>query len=236
MRARGSSRSRVMRFRAIGWIVVVALLALAVLGPTSSLASTENPTCADAGYSLSFKIDTGSLANKTYKAGDAVVVTNWDGQEITLSNLSNDGQTFDWSSTKPVSLVIVKAGSDNHRSYQYDPPASSGTGLTHGAGQQGISHISFCGSPLLSTPPPTTPPSPPISTPPPPTTPPPTTPPTVAPTGSSLSETATPEPTLPPTDSLAGEAQPSPDSWRLVLVAIAGLLAAILVLTPNRRR
>jgi len=60
--------------------------------------------------------------------------------------------------------------------------------------------------------------------------------PTVAPTGSSLSETATPVPTLPPTDNLTGQAQPSPDSWRLVLVAIAGLLAAILVLTPNRRR
>ncbi|MEX2011079.1 MAG: hypothetical protein WEF51_02455 [Chloroflexota bacterium] len=60
--------------------------------------------------------------------------------------------------------------------------------------------------------------------------------PTAAPTGGSGSETATPEPTLPPTDILAGSAQPSPEAWRLVLVAIAGLLSGILVLTPNRRR
>jgi len=113
-------------------------------------------------------------------------------------------------------------------------------------------------SPPPTTPPPSTPPpsTPPPSTPPP-STPPPSTPPpgqptptptvaptaggatptpTVAPTGGSGSETATPVPNLPPTDILAGDAQPSPESWRLVIVAIAGLLAGILVLTPNRRR
>jgi hypothetical protein len=253
MRAIESSRSRAMRFRAIGWLTVTAVAAVALIAPTSSLAIEKNPTCADSGYPLSFKIDTGTLANKTYQAGDASVVTNWEGQQITLSNLSGDGQTFDWSSTKPVSLVIVKAGDDNHRFYTYAPPATSGTGLTHGQGQQGISHIDFCGATQQSAPPSSAPPSsaPPSTPPPGATTPPPgatatptvaptaggaTPTPTVAPTGSSASETATPDRTLPPTDILAGEAQPSPDSWRLVLVAIAGLLAGILVLTPNRRR
>jgi hypothetical protein len=48
--------------------------------------------------------------------------------------------------------------------------------------------------------------------------------------------TATPGRTLPPTDAIGGLGQPAPDSWRLVLVAIAGILSATLVLTPARRR
>jgi hypothetical protein len=48
--------------------------------------------------------------------------------------------------------------------------------------------------------------------------------------------TATPGRTLPPTDALSGHAQPTPDSWRLLLVAMAGILSATLILTPARRR
>jgi hypothetical protein len=43
-----------------------------------------------------------------------------------------------------------------------------------------------------------------------------------------------PEATLPPTDELAAR-QPTGDTWRILLVAMAGLLAAILLLTPTRR-
>jgi hypothetical protein len=57
-----------------------------------------------------------------------------------------------------------------------------------------------------------------------------------SPTGSSGGETGSPDRTLPPTDTLAGEAQANPESWRLVLIMIAGLLSAILVLTPDRQR
>jgi hypothetical protein len=40
--------------------------------------------------------------------------------------------------------------------------------------------------------------------------------------------------TLPPTDSLSGGSQgPTGDSWRLVLLAMAGILAATLLLTPT---
>jgi hypothetical protein len=39
--------------------------------------------------------------------------------------------------------------------------------------------------------------------------------------------------TVPPTDSLsAGTHAPSGDSWRLILLAMAGILAATLLLTP----
>ena len=57
----------------------VALLAIAL--PSGATTNPEevggNPTCADLGYNLSFKIDTGDLQNKTYKAGAAAVATNW---------------------------------------------------------------------------------------------------------------------------------------------------------------
>ena len=41
--------------------------------------------------------------------------------------------------------------------------------------------------------------------------------------------------TLPPTDTLSGgTTAPSSDSWRLILLAMAGLLVTTLLLTPNR--
>ena len=146
--------------RRLTWLVVAALATMALFAPVaiSNAASvtpthpTGNPTCADFGYSLSFKIDTGDLENTTYAEGDTFVVTNWDGQEITISGLSADGQTFDWSSTLPVSAVLVKAGNDNNNLYTYNPPVTSDTDLTHGEGQQGISHLLFCGNAPTSTP------------------------------------------------------------------------------------
>ena len=47
-------------------------------------------------------------------------------------------------------------------------------------------------------------------------------------------ETETPEITLPPTDSFGGAATPTNESWRIMLVLMAGLLASVLILTPKR--
>ena len=44
--------------------------------------------------------------------------------------------------------------------------------------------------------------------------------------------TGTPGTTLPPTDTVPGTAAPAGDSWRLIVLALAGLLAAALLLTP----
>jgi hypothetical protein len=76
--------------------------------------------------------------------------------------------------------------------------------------------------------PPTAPPitNPPI------TNPPITNPPTTAPTQSLLAATGTPVVTAPPTDSFGDPSRPSTDTWRLLLIALAGLLASFLVLTP----
>ena len=57
--------------------------------------------------------------------------------------------------------------------------------------------------------------------------------PTVVPTGSVGGETGTPNITLPPTDTITGgTTTPTGDGWRLVLLAMAGLLATALLLTP----
>ena len=52
--------------------------------------------------------------------------------------------------------------------------------------------------------------------------------------------TATPAITLPPTDTFgSGSMAPTNDSWRILLVVMAGILASALILTPSpasRRR
>jgi hypothetical protein len=53
------------------------------------------------------------------------------------------------------------------------------------------------------------------------------------PTGEVLAETGAPAVTLPPTDTLSGSTQaPAGESWRLILLAMAGILATTLLLTP----
>ena len=53
------------------------------------------------------------------------------------------------------------------------------------------------------------------------------------PTGGVLAETGAPQVTLPPTDTLSGSTQtPTGESWRIVLLAMAGILATTLLLTP----
>ena len=57
--------------------------------------------------------------------------------------------------------------------------------------------------------------------------------PTATPTGEVLPATGTPTTTLPPTDTLGSATPPAAnDGWRLILLAMAGLLAATLLLTP----
>jgi hypothetical protein len=57
---------------------------------------------------------------------------------------------------------------------------------------------------------------------------------TGTPTGGVGGATGTPDPTLPATDTSDGAPRASGDGLRIVLLALAGLLAAALVLTPAR--
>ena len=292
METTSRARRRATTFRRIGWLAVAAMTTLALVGPAAGPVAAAgptdpgpgNPTCTDvnSAWTLQFKIDTGTLENRTYDWDEGLpVVSNWTDQAISISGLSGGGQTFNWSSTLPVSGVLVKAGNDNHALYTYIPPATSDTGLTHGPNQQGISHVTFCGTVGTTTTTTTTDSTTTTDT---------TTGTTTATTtatttqatttqatttqatttqatttqatttqattqatttqatttqatttqatttegdqGGVLGATATPNATPPPTDTLPTSGTPGGDSWRLALLAIAGLLATLLLLAP----
>ena len=297
METTSRARRRATTFRRIGWLAVAAMTTLALVGPAAGPVAAAgptdpgpgNPTCTDvnSAWTLQFKIDTGTLENRTYEWDEGLpVVSNWTDQAISISGLSGGGQTFNWSSTLPVSGVLVKAGNDNHALYTYIPPATSDTGLTHGPNQQVISHVTFCGTVGTTTTTTTTDSTTTTDT---------TTGTTTATTtatttqatttqatttqatttqatttqattqatttqatttqatttqatttqatttqatttegdqGGVLGATATPNATPPPTDTLPTSGTPGGDSWRLALLAIAGLLATLLLLAP----
>jgi len=134
-------------------VAAVAALALSLLWVMSPALATHvvptpinegNPTCDDFAPEgedwTQFKLQGDDLADGTYTDGTL---------EVTIDNFvnSNSGTpgSFDWSSNIGVDAVFVKAGTDKHNLYLYDPEETSDTGLGPQAGQgNGISHISFC--------------------------------------------------------------------------------------------
>jgi hypothetical protein len=236
---------RVSTIRKIGWLGVASMLSLALLAPAANAAEGNPPSVECAGYTYYFKIDTGDLNEATYADGDADVVTNWPGQEITLSDIAEGGQTFDWSSTEAVSQVVHKEGSQEFATV-YDPAVWAGS--VADMSQQGISHITFCGNPVTTTTTDTTTTE---------TTTTDTTTTETTTTDTTTTETTTtdttettsttssisvggitfePTVTLPPSDTLDTPSEPAGSTWRLLLIAMAGLLAAVMVLTPARVR
>jgi hypothetical protein len=136
--------------RGIAGLAAAASLAVALAVPafashvTPTPISAGNPTCDDfapAGESWTeFKLEGGNLADGTYSDGTL---------EVTISNFQDSSSgtpgSFDWESNIGVDAVFVKAGTDKHNLYVYDPEATSDTGLSPQSGQgNGISHISFC--------------------------------------------------------------------------------------------
>ncbi|MFZ5854779.1 MAG: hypothetical protein ACOYXS_09830, partial [Chloroflexota bacterium] len=194
---RGSGpRSRLTAFRTIGWLAVVSMLAVALLGPGAGaalgasvtpifVAGAASKTCSD------FAATAGGgqtwLESKMDPNANGVIVVPSFGT-ITISNTLND-KTFDWSSTFGIDSVYVKGGHDGSYLYVYAPTALSAesfgdTNLTS-PGRNAISHISFCydESNPTPTPTPTTEPTPtPQPTPTPTTEPTPTPTPTTEPT------------------------------------------------------
>jgi hypothetical protein len=100
----------------------------------------ENAGCGECEYA--YKIDEwgkdGANMDATYMPGD--------GNTIIISN--DDGNSFDFTSTRPVSCVIVKGGTGAIVFY-YDPPVYGDTGLFAPVNEDteerfDISHVSFC--------------------------------------------------------------------------------------------
>jgi hypothetical protein len=233
------ARRRGGLLRTAGWLSAAAMLALSAFAPSVQAASVVptpinegNPTCADfnAGW-IQVKVE--PPGNGTF--GDGTL-------SVTITNFQNSSGgtpgSFDWSSNIGVDAVFVKAGSDKHNLYVYDPESTGDTDLGPQSGTgNGISHISFCydedGEPST---PPSTPPSNP-----------PTNPPTgseepassesTQPSGEVGGVVGTPNVTPPATDAAIGDRGAS-SATPAMLVAAAMLLIVILmsIRRPARRR
>ena len=152
-----------------GWLAAGLLAAVATFGPAPRAAlgavtvtpvNSGNPTCASfapIGTTWSeLRLQEARLADSTYTDGTLTVTISG----FTQSASGTSG-SFDWSSNIGVDAVFVKAGSDKHHLYRYEPEATSGADLSPQAGKgNGISHISFCYDvDLPPTDDPTTPPT-----------------------------------------------------------------------------
>jgi hypothetical protein len=193
-----------------------------------------NPTCADFDASWTqFKLEGGNLADGTYSDGRL---------EVTISSFQNSDSgnpgSFDWSSNIGVDAVFVKAGSDKHNLFVYDPESIGDTDLGPQAGQgNGISHISFCYDDDAPPPPPADEPEPPVDEPP---ADEPNTPddPAPTPSGEVQGVTGTPDPTLPPTDTAAADAGESGAGLQvlLIVIMIVAITGIVTVRMPSRSR
>jgi hypothetical protein len=245
--------------RKAGWLASASLLAVAALAPAAQAASVapisisdqKNPTCGDFNEGWTeFKLQDANLANGVYSDGTlTITITGFVGSD------SGTPGSFDWASNIGVDAVLVKAGSDKHNLYVYDPESTGDTDLSPQEGQgNGISHISFCYDADEPSAPPSTPPSTAPSTPPStePSTAPstaPSTPPSGSeepagseapaasdqPTGGVAGATGTPRVTPPPTDALGVSQAISNDGWRVVLIGLAAILVATLTFTQPQR-
>lgn len=130
-------------------ILYVSTIAVAsVLAATNAVHATEvtpvfvddNPSCTDLGYDFGFKVEqpgTGTFP-----------IEGLSGQSVTIT--SDDGISFDWTSTLGIDAVLVKGG-PNANAYVYDPPSESfGDTDLHAPINPnnqtpfGLSHIDFC--------------------------------------------------------------------------------------------
>jgi hypothetical protein len=130
--ARSATRTTLGLLAALGLVAALTAPALASHVLPEPI-NSGNPTCSDFDESwLEVKVD--PPADGVYSDGTLTV---------TVSNYADN--QFDWSSNIGVDAVFVKAGSDKHNLYVYDPEATADDGLTAQDGQgNGISHISFC--------------------------------------------------------------------------------------------
>jgi hypothetical protein len=222
--------------RTAAWIAVAGMLgvALAAPGPAPAMPRGNPPSVECGGFALYFKIDdiadTG-IEPGVYTSTTPRVETNWDGQQVTITNVTAEGQAFDWAATELVARVAWKeAGSI----FWSDAGLPGYTGSVADRIKNGISHVTFCGEAPTLTPTPT--PTEPVITPTPTPTEPVITPtPTASPSASVEAATGTPRTTPPPTDARAAT-MPSSPAWSLVLILIATVMAVSLVVTSPRSR
>lgn len=204
--------------RRLAWLGVVGLTAAALLAPSSTALAAAPDTviiCHSTGaHTNPYVVHTPA------KSGDV------SGHADHTGPVWFDGITVEWGDIIP----------------PFDYPGGSYPGLNWTTEGQAF-YNNDCNIPAVATPTPTLAPTPtPTLAPTPtPTLAPTPTPPAPTPTGGVGGATGTPpaaataDPTLPSTSTLDGTGSGSAsDGWRLILLALAGVLAAALLLTPAR--
>jgi hypothetical protein len=138
----------------LGLMAAFAMPALAASVTPTPISNDNNPTCSDFGAWTELKSEppgNGQVSDGTL----TVTISNF------VQSSSGTPGSFDWASNIGVDAVLVKAGSDKHNLYVYNPESTGDTSLSPQAGSgNGISHISFCYDSGGATPTPTPTPTP----------------------------------------------------------------------------
>jgi hypothetical protein len=264
-RTSGRANRRYSSFRFVGWLAVVGMLALAALGPSASsvAAASTNVDWAGNGYpnqscsvnsSTMLWIWTGDSPTGLTINGQAQTGT-WQQQgngswhlTVALNGTNYPPTQTDTYVTVSGSTdgVLTLSGCDEGGATPTATPTPTPT-PTHTCGCTPKPTVAPTPTPThhcgCSPSPTVAPTATPTATP----TPSPTgeeegatgTPtPTATPTPTTEVEgaTGTPKATLPPTDTLSGPGNSGGDNWRLVLIALAGVLAGGLLLVPSPKR
>ncbi|HEX6323879.1 MAG TPA: hypothetical protein VFZ36_09150 [Vicinamibacterales bacterium] len=115
------------------------LAGLTATGVTPVLDARGNPTCKDlaATYGAGatwFEVKLDRLPNATDGVADDAI-------SVSITNGGANG--FNWTATRGVDAVLVKAGNGPHNVYLYSPEAAADSGVVT-ADKYAISHITFC--------------------------------------------------------------------------------------------
>lgn len=101
-----------------------------------------NPTCGDLACGGDFETRINNPVSGTFPLVGGGTVT-------VVVVQTDDGPTFDWTSTRPMACVFVKGGPNGNRFFYGEPGENSDTGLHSPINPSngkfyGLSHISFC--------------------------------------------------------------------------------------------
>ena len=224
---RNHTARRISVIRKVGWLSVASMLALAMLAPAAA------PALA-AGQSVTICHGTGSNSNPYVTESPSVQSNGATEGQLTGGHSNHtgplwfDGTQDDWGDIIPpyyypatnfffLGLNWTVAGQaifNNGCATPTTTTTTTGTSTTTSSTTSTSTTSTTTGSTTTST-----------ST---------TTSSTTTPSQGVLAETDVPTVSLPPTDGFSGSSTPSSESWRMLLIVAAALLASVMVMAPTR--